>query len=153
MKKIFLTTAVMLSSFLYMAAKAQVRVSIRANIGVQPIWGPVGYDHAEYYYLPDIDVFYHIPMKQYIYLQGGRWIFSAYLPNEYSNYDLYRGYKVVVNERRPYRNAELYRSKYSSYKNHHDQETIRNSREQKYFQNKNHPEHNNWRNRNRRGRR
>jgi hypothetical protein len=153
MKKIFLITLLLLSGFVYMTAQAQVRVSIRANIGVQPIWGPVGYDHAEYYYLPDIDVFYYIPRRQYIYMQAGRWIFSTRLPVQYHDFDLYRGYKVVVNEYRPYRNAEMYRTRYSSYKNHHDQETIRNSRDQKYFQNKKHPEHNNWRNRNRRNRR
>ena len=32
----------------------------------------------------------------------------------------------------------------SSYKNRHDQQAIHDSRDSKYFANKNHPEHNNW---------
>jgi hypothetical protein len=38
----------------------------------------------------------------------------------------------------------MYREKYSSYKGRHDQQPIRDSRDSKYFVNKNHPEHNNW---------
>jgi hypothetical protein len=153
MKKIFLIAAFMLSGFIFLGAKAQLRISVRANIGVQPIWGPVGYNHAEYYYLPDIDVFYHIPMHQYIFMQNGRWIFSTNLPRQYRDFDLYSSYKVVVNQRNPYLNARYYRTQYSSYKGRHDQGVIRNSRERKYFENKSHPQHHRWKAPNQRNRR
>jgi hypothetical protein len=47
------------------ACFAQVRVNI--NIGSQPVWGPVGYDHVDYYYLPDIETYYYVPTRQFVY--------------------------------------------------------------------------------------
>ncbi|MGD0590878.1 MAG: hypothetical protein ABSA44_08780 [Bacteroidota bacterium] len=123
---------------------AQVRVNLGINIGSQPIWGPTGYDHAEYYYLPDIGVYYNVPQQKYYYNEKGRWISRSSLPSRYRNFDLYHSYKVVVNEPTPYRNDKMYREKYASFKGRHDQEVIRDCRDSKYFVNKNHPEHNNW---------
>lgn len=123
---------------------AQVRVSISFNLNSQPNWGPTGYDYVEYYYMPDIEVYYSVPQHRYYYSEGGRWISSSSLPSRFHNYDIYKSYKVVVNEREPWRNNEIYRTKYSSYKDRHDQQPIRDSRDSKYFANKNHPEHKNW---------
>jgi hypothetical protein len=64
-------------------AQAQVRVGVNINVGSQPVWGPVGYDYAEYYYLPDIDAYYYVPRHQFIYLSGRQWVFSAALPPRY----------------------------------------------------------------------
>ena len=50
----------------------------------------------------------------------------------------------MINEDKPYLRDRNYKEKYSSYKNRHDQQPIRDSRDSKYFVNKNHPEHNNW---------
>ena len=150
MKKILLLSGFILGSILFQEASAHLRISIRANIGSQPVWGPSGYDRAEYYYLPEIDVFYNVSRRQYVYEQRGRWVFSASLPRQYRNYNLYSGYKVVVNDNRPYRNAGMYRTKYATYKNNHNQESIRNSKDSRYFKIREHPEHNNWQNRNRR---
>ena len=150
MKKTILIAALLTSGFAFQRASAQVRVGINVNIGTQPVWGPVGYDHVEYYYLPDIDVFYYVPQRQYIYMDRGRWVFRTYLPTRYSNYNIYSGYKVVINEPTPYRNAGVYRSKYSGYRGRNDQELIRNSRDSRYFENKNHPQHREWRNSNNR---
>jgi len=147
MKKTILIVTLLLSGFIFQGASAQVRVSFNVNIASQPIWGPTGYDHVEYYYMPDIDIFYNVPRHQYVYEEGGRWIFTTSLPYRYRDYDFYNGYKVVINDdERPYRNAENYRSKYSQYKGNHNQEVIRNSHDSRYFVNKNHPEHNKWKN-------
>ncbi len=143
MKRTILIAALLLSGFVFQTANAQVRIGVNLNIGSQPIWGPVGYDHVEYYYMPDIDAYYYVPNHQYIYLERGRWIFASSLPYSY-HYDLYSGYKVVVNEPQPYRQAEMYRIKYASYKGNHEQQIIRNSHEEKYFEVKDHPEHNKW---------
>ena len=148
MKKIILITALLLSGFAFQNASAQIHVNI--NIGSQPVWGPVGYDRVEYYYMPDIDAYYYVPNRQYIYMERGRWIFAPSLPSSY-NYDLYSGYKVVVNEPSPYRHAEIYREKYGSFKDNHSQQIIRNSHEEKYFEIKDHPEHNKWNKDNGRG--
>ena len=145
MKKTILIAALLLSGFAFTAATAQIRVNIRANIGAQPVWGPVGYDHVEYYYMPDIDAWYYVPTRQYIYQDRGRWSFAESLPPRYHNYDVYSGYKVVVNDPKPYRNAPKYRTMYAPYKGRH-QEIIRNSHDARYFEIKDHPEHNKWRN-------
>ena len=144
MKKTILIAALLMSGFAFQTASAQIRVGINVNLGTQPAWGPVGYDHVEYYYLPDIDAFYYVPRRQYIYMERGRWVFRTYLPTRHSNYNLYSGYKVVINEPTPYRNADVYRSKYSGYRGRNDQELIRNSSDSRYFENKNHPQHRQW---------
>lgn len=124
------------------------RVSL--NITEQPVWGPVGYDHASYYYIPDIDVYYSVSERQYIYLEGTEWRFSSTLPAMYSSYDPYRSYKVVIDEDRPYQNNERHRAKYKHFKGSRDQQVIRDSRDRKYFVHKDHPEHAKWERENKR---
>jgi len=95
------------------ASSMQAQVSVNVNIGTPPPvvvasprvvvasppdWGPVGYDNMEYYYLPDIQVYYDIRLSQYIYLSGGSWIRSRSLPSYCRNYNLYNGYKVVLTD-------------------------------------------------------
>jgi hypothetical protein len=145
MKKSIFLLSFIVAGFLAKPVAAQLRLGLNFNIGTQPVWGPTGYDHADYYYMPDIDVYYNISNRQYIYMERGGWQFSSSLPSRYRNYDLYSGYKVVMNGNRPYRNAEYNRNKYASFRGRHDQEVIRNSHEEKYFENKNHPEHDKWR--------
>jgi hypothetical protein len=145
MRKIYFT--ILIAGLLVVFAaplKAQVHLNLNVNISSQPIWGPVGYDDVQYYYLPAIDVYYYVPRHQFIYKVGGRWTTSSSLPPNYRNYDLYGGYKVVINENKPYLHDQDYREKYGSYKDRHDQQPIRDSRDSKYFVIKNHPEHNNW---------
>ncbi len=137
---LFLSTTMSTSS----NVDAQVRFGISINLNTQPAWGPTGYDYVENYYLPDIDVYYNVPQHRYYYYNRGRWISSSYLPSRYRSFDIYNSYKVVVNERNPWRNNETYREKYSSFKGRRDQQPIRDSRDSKYYANKYHPEHNNW---------
>lgn len=132
--------ALILSSTLH----AQVRMNLNVDVDRQPIWGPTGYDHVEYYYMPDIDVYYNVPQQRFFYYEGGRWISNSSLPSRYGGYDLYNSHKVVVNERTPYLNHKQYKDKFSSYKGRHDQQPIRDSRDARYFANQNHPEHNTW---------
>jgi hypothetical protein len=142
MKKTIFVITMLLSSFLLQTATAQARANV--NIGIQPLWGPDGYDHAAYYYFPDIDVFYNVPKRKYIYLQDNRWVFAEDLPSQYQKFDLYSSYKVVVNEKKPYRNAQKYREKYERFKGRLDQRIISNSRDSRYYANKEHPKHNKW---------
>src|SRR5438874_10614080 len=107
MKKITLMVVTLLGLIAFTkSSQAQVSIGLNVNIGSQPVWGPVGYDYVDYYYLPDIDVYYYVPRHQYIYLAGGRWIFAASLPYRYHSYNLYSGYKVVINDTRPYLHAD-----------------------------------------------
>lgn len=131
MKKLFFA-AVLLGVMSFKPASAQVSVSLNLNIGSQPDWGPTGYDHVDYYYMPDIDSYYDVANHQYIYLSGSRWTRSSSLPARYGNYDLYHGYKVVVNEPKPYLHNRVYRAKYAKYKGRKDQPVIRDSHDIKY---------------------
>ena len=118
--------------------------SIGMNISDQPIWGPTGYDRADYYYIPDIDSYYSVSERQYIYREGSDWKHAASLPSTYSSYDPYHSYKVVVNEEQPYRHNDNHREKYKTFKGMKDQQVIRDSHDHKYFVNKDHPEHDSW---------
>ena len=89
---------------------AQVRLSL--NINAQPQWGPVDNDYVEYYYMPEYDMYYYAPEAQFVYRSGSRWLFSTTLPYQYRNAYLYRTYKVVVNENRPYLRNDYYRNQY-----------------------------------------
>ena len=139
-----LIATVLLSSTISATANAQVPINLNFNVDKQPVWGPTGYDHVEYYYLPDIDVYYFVPKHKYYYFNRGQWRSTSSLPSRYRGFNLYKSYKVVVNEPTPYRDAIMYREKYASYKGRYDQESIRDSRDSKYFVNPKHPEHKNW---------
>ena len=105
-----------LATLLLFASNAmQAQVSINVNLGAQPLWGPVGYSAVNYYYIPDIQAYYDVRATQFIYLNGGNWIRSRSLPQQYRNYDLYRGYKVVLNDYRgtkPYSQYNYHKQKY-----------------------------------------
>ncbi len=125
-------------------SSAQIQLSL--NLGLQPEWGPSSYDHVEYYYMPEMGIYYYAPGKQFVYRNGSRWVFTRTLPYRYRHVDLYSTYKVVVNEPRPYLRNNYYVSHYGRYRNEHSrQEVIRDSRDQRYVAERN--RYNNSRNR------
>lgn len=132
-----LLLGLLVSTSAYQVSYAQVNVQV--NIGSQPIWGPTGYDYVDYYYLPDLDIYYYVPLQQWIYYAGGRWIPTTNLPPQYSQYNLYQLHKVVINENQPYLRNATYRQRYASFKGRHDQPVIRDSRDARYAVNTNRP--------------
>lgn len=136
MRKIFFLALAMIG---FIAHSAQSQVNINVNIGAQPAWGPVGYDHVDYYYLPDIESYYYVPSRQFIYLSNGNWVFATSLPGRYRNYNLYNGYKVVINSPRPYLHFREHRVKYSRYKHNRSQAIIYRSNNPRYYIVKGHP--------------
>lgn len=141
MKKSLLLFALILTSFMYEAADAQVNIGI--NIGNQPVWGPAGYDYAQYYYFPDIDVYYNVPEREFVYFDGRNWVSDYALPAFYGNFDLYNSYKVVINENNPYLRNDYWHSRYYGYRGH-AQQNIYSSRDPRYFVIKDHPMHDRW---------
>jgi hypothetical protein len=130
--------AVSLLLFSTQGSKAQVNVNV--NIGAQPLWGPTGYDVVEYYYLPDLQMYYYVPSHQFVYLNGSNWVFARSLPARYRGYDLYSGYKVVINEPKPYLHFNDHKVKYAGYKGARGKQVIiRDSKEPKYYVVKGHP--------------
>ena len=146
MKKLIYTFVIIASSFIFNAANAQVRICVWCgyNVSLQPLWGPVGYSNADYYYLPDIEVYYNVSDHQFIYQERGVWKMKASLPARYATFNLYRAYKVVINEEKPYLLHQYRKAEYVSFKGQHDQQAIRDSQESKYFEIAAHPQHNKW---------
>lgn len=119
----------------------QAQVSVNVNISSQTLWGPVGYDHVDYYYMPEVDVFYYVPSAQFIYWNSNQWYFVPTLPSSYS-VNLYSTYKVVVNEQKPYLQHAAYITKYKKYKKGGPKQiVIRDSSDEKYYIVKGHPHH------------
>lgn len=110
MKKILFASVLFMSVFF-----ARAQVSVNVNIGTPPNWGPQGFDNSRYYYLPDIDVYYDVNQSVFLYDNSGQWIRERTLPSRYRNYDLYSGYKVVLNDYRgdaPYKYHAKHRKAY-----------------------------------------
>jgi len=88
---------ILIALCIVIAGKMEAQVSVGVSVGVAPLWGPVGYSGARYYYLPDVEAYYDINAGMFIYLEGGNWVHRHDLPGRYAHYDLDRGYKVVLN--------------------------------------------------------
>ncbi|MES2592846.1 MAG: hypothetical protein V4608_13265 [Bacteroidota bacterium] len=128
---------------LFVNTSAQAQVNVNINIGSQAVWGPVGYDYVDYYYLPEVDAFYYVPTAEFIYWSGPRQITATFLPPAF-HVDLYSTYKVIVNEPKPYLQHNTYIVKYAKYKKGGPkQHVIRDSNDQKYYAVKGHPKHGN----------
>lgn len=113
--KIMLTTF-LVCAFIY-NSNAQIKVNV--NLNLLPDWGPAEVEEVEYYYMPEYDIYYYAPKKQFVYLSGSNWVFAHELPSRFSTVNLYSTYKVVINEPRPYLKHNYYVVKYKGYKNGH----------------------------------
>ena len=97
------------------AGAIQAQVSVSLNIGPPPAWGPSEAVGVQYYYLPDVEAYYDVRASMFIYQSGGLWVHRTYLPRRYRNYDLYGGYKVVMNDyhgNAPYANFKDHQRNY-----------------------------------------
>lgn len=131
---LFLTTLILKDS--------QAQSKAANNISNQPVWGPIGYNYARFYYLPELDMYYDVNQRNYIYQENKQWIYINHLPNRFRNYDLFKGYKVVLNNDHPFQNNANHIIKYKSYKNNHQQAAIIYSNDKKYHVIKGHPRNN-----------
>ncbi|MNS43186.1 hypothetical protein D3C72_755810 [compost metagenome] len=143
MKKVMMILAIAFS-LIGTTATTQAQAKLQVNIGNQPGWGPTGYDHVDFYYLPELNCYYDVIRGQFIVFTNNTWIYSNTVPSRYRGIDLYRTYKVVVNRPRPYQYNATHVRQYARYKNDHTQVVIRNSKDYKYYQSAGHPNHNQW---------
>lgn len=97
--------------FLLLTGAAHSQVSVNIQIGNPPAWGPTGYTDVQYYFIPDIGVYYDIRSARYIHMSGNKWIYSTNLPARHRHYNLNTAYIVVMNDY--YGNAP-----YTYYKEH-----------------------------------
>jgi len=132
MKKMLISSLVLGMLTLTHHVQAQ-QISFSVNIGDQPSWGPTGYEHVEYYYIPDIEAYYYVPSHEFVYLNRGHWCFSRELPPRYYDFDLYHCHKIVMNEPQPYLHYEEHRAQYDHFRGDpHGQAFIRDSHEDRY---------------------
>jgi len=125
---------VLLMGFSY---TANAQVSIRININHQPAWGPSGYDRADFYYFPDLNIYYDVNSSMFYYLSGSRWASNRYLPSRYSRYDFYKMHKVVMNNGpRPWLRNRDHRREYMRFRGDRSQTPIRFSNNRRYDQSK-----------------
>ena len=134
MKNLICTIAIVASGFLpnVIDAQAPVCTWCIANTTIQPAWGPAGYDFVDYYYFPDIDVYYNVPNQKFVFEQRGVWQSKSSLPVRYAGFYLYRAYNVVINNVEPCLELEENRIKYVSIKGMHNKVAIRDSRDHVY---------------------
>jgi len=82
-----------------------------------PQWAPPYYSGARYYYLPDIECYYDLSNRNFIYLTDGRWFYTQNIPSMYSNFDLYNSFAIVldINVYQPWMHHQYYVSHYPRY--------------------------------------
>jgi len=87
-----------------------------------PDWAPpYTFDPMiQYYYLPDIEVYYDVWHHEFVYMENGSWLFSPVLPAIYAGYDLFHGHTVILDRQvhRPWIHHELYAAHYPRYYHH-----------------------------------
>lgn len=144
MKKVIAIVSMLFAATTINSSPASAQVNVQVNIGSQPTWGPVGYDYVQFYYFPDYDFYYDIGKAQYIIFRNNVWTYVANIPSRY-RFDPYNAYKVVVNQNKPYLFNKTHKKNYAQYKGQGPQQgMIRDSRDNKYYESKGHPNHNEW---------
>jgi hypothetical protein len=106
---------ILLMALLATALHGQAQVSISVNIGTPPVWAPTAPVTVEYYFLPDIQVYYDVPARTYIYFGNGAWRRSRFLPSRYRGYNLAQGHTIYLSDyhgRTPYAYYKEHKVKY-----------------------------------------
>jgi hypothetical protein len=123
MKKLFVLSAVAISGLMiYNTADAQIRVGV--NLGIQPqavVYNqgpavpatPAFGNGDDYYYLPELGVYYDVTDQCYVYFDGTEWVFSAYLPGQYADFDWRTARRFEIVAFRPYLRDDFYRDRYN----------------------------------------
>jgi hypothetical protein len=125
MKKCILFIVLTANFLICDTTKAQLRLCVFCNTNEQPAWGPAGFDLALFYYMPDIDIYYSVQQHLFIYQRRGEWVSSVSLPARFPAFDLFKIYKVVINEPEPYLQHQGDKEKYNSFKGKRGQPVIK----------------------------
>ncbi len=105
--------------------------------GTPPPWAPNNdnFDQVNYYYLPDIECYYDLRNREFVYIEDGNWRFSASLPSIYASFDLNNCFVVKLNKAvyEPWHHFEYYvahypRYYYKSYNGNRDHDNAWSSR-------------------------
>lgn len=116
--KLMMVSVILISMFTFAGCSSYNYATTEPQVIYEnPQWAPDYYAGVRYYYLPDIEVYYDLTMRDFIYLNNGRWMYSRMLPPMYSYYDLYSGYVILLNTNiyRPWMHHQYYVSHYPRY--------------------------------------
>jgi len=82
-----------------------------------PVWAPDYYAGTRYYYFPDIETYYDLATRNFVYLYNGRWLFARALPSFYSGFNLRNAFVVIVDRSiyDPWMHHQYYNSNYPRY--------------------------------------
>ena len=82
-----------------------------------PAWAPPYSEGVRYYYLPDIEAYYDLSARQFVYLSNGRWYDSSQCPSIYAGFDLNNCFAIAldVNVYQPWMHHQYYVSHYPRY--------------------------------------
>lgn len=93
-----------------------------ANIEIgfeQPYWAPYCENPrlVRYYYFPDIECYYDVRHRDFVYMVDGEWMFGRNLPRTYAWFDLDNCFVVALNVNvfEPWRHFNYYVSHYPRY--------------------------------------
>ena len=105
--------------------------------GTPPPWAPNNdnFGQVNYYYLPDIECYYDLRNREFVYIEDGSWRFSASLPSIFASFDLNNCFVVKLNTEvyEPWLHFEYYvahypRYYYKSYNRNRDRDNAWSSR-------------------------
>jgi hypothetical protein len=82
-----------------------------------PQWAPPVYSGIRYYYLPDIECYYDIYTREFIFLNHAQWFYSPTLPYMYPGFDLNNCFVIIVNSNiyQPWMHHQYYVSHFPRY--------------------------------------
>lgn len=79
------------------ATEINAQATVGINVGA-PNWASGAPAKTNYYYLPDIETYYDVPQRQYIYMNNGAWTRTSTLPTRYKGYNLYTSRPVYLTD-------------------------------------------------------
>jgi len=80
-----------------------------------PVWAKAAPANVNYYYLPDLDTYYDVPAKRYIYMNNGTWVKRSTLPTWHKGYNMANSNPVYLTDykgRTPYKLYKVHKVKY-----------------------------------------
>jgi hypothetical protein len=101
--------------FILIVTNSSAQVNVNVNINALPDWAPARYvPETRYYYIPELQVYYDIPSKMYIYPHKKGWVRNKKLPKHYAKYNLNTCHKVSLYDigPNPYAHYDMHRKKY-----------------------------------------
>ena len=113
---IMVFTAFFVSAFSGCEVYSYVTPGVQTNYE-NPQWAPPYYAGVRYYYIPDIEAYYDLSSREFVYLSAGQWCYSTTCPSGYEGFDLNNCFTIAldINTYQPWMHHQYYVSHYPRY--------------------------------------